>query len=367
VPRITFNKSEASSLLRELAKNAHPENVDPIWKAQVEELSNLCEVGSRTHIAFLGTAMLAKCLNDSVDLYAIKPEHASPSANSFSARTLCHSVLVPLAAELGIHIGVTGREPLNNQPYFRMTKLGDGTPVHANGQAAFDYMLTLVDQINALKSKASARDALRAFIAVRKTYVPKYSVTENPLSVRPDGLGRLISRFVRDNSENGRRAQAVVAGLLDVFAGPDRVLAGRINDPSRHFPGDVCVFSSDDHTSCEKSFEVRDKPVTAEDVQIFANQCLLKGVRDSAVVMVSDKQPKLDEQKLAIWASGLGIGLTLFHGWEEFVNQVLFWTTTPKPEAARESIRTIEDRLISIEVAPASIALWQTLAIEEES
>jgi hypothetical protein len=46
---------------------------------------------------------------------------------------LCHSVLVPLSAELGFSLGVTGREPLNNQPYFRMTRLDDGTPVHAGG------------------------------------------------------------------------------------------------------------------------------------------------------------------------------------------------------------------------------------------
>ena len=50
-----------------------------------------------------------------------------------SADSGCHSVLVPAAAELGISLGVTGREPLNNQPYFRMTRLGDNQPVHAGG------------------------------------------------------------------------------------------------------------------------------------------------------------------------------------------------------------------------------------------
>jgi hypothetical protein len=65
---------------------------------------------------------LPKSVNRKADLYAIKPTHAADNENAFSARTLCHSVIVPVAAELGISLGVTGREPLNNQPYFRMTR-----------------------------------------------------------------------------------------------------------------------------------------------------------------------------------------------------------------------------------------------------
>src|SRR5690606_17545411 len=100
--------------------------IDPGWQQKVEEISQLCDQGApRTHVAFVGTAMLAKSMDADADLYAIKPAHASDNKNSYSARTLCHSVLVPLAAELGIHLGVTGREPLNNQPYFRMTRFGD--------------------------------------------------------------------------------------------------------------------------------------------------------------------------------------------------------------------------------------------------
>src|SRR5690606_2457501 len=108
------------------------------------------------HIAFLATAMLAKAVDRRADLFAIKPTHAPGNLNAFSARTLCHSVIVPLAAELGFSIGVTGREPLNNQPYFRMTRLGDDTPVHPGGRAAFDYMVELVRELTALKDEALA-------------------------------------------------------------------------------------------------------------------------------------------------------------------------------------------------------------------
>ena len=137
-------------------------SIDAGWESHVEHLSQLCKDGSSsTHIAFLGTAMLAKSMASAVDLFAIKPTHAVGNPNAYSARTLCHSVLVPLAAEFGISIGVTGREPLNNQPYFRMTRLGDATPVHSGGKAAFDYMVGLVKKLQDLKTVNEARDLNR--------------------------------------------------------------------------------------------------------------------------------------------------------------------------------------------------------------
>src|SRR5262249_9789254 len=156
-----------------------------------------------------------------------------------------HSVLVPLAAELGFSIGVTGREPLNNQPYFRMTRLGDDTPVHEGGRAAFTFMEELVAELSTLKTEADAREALRAFIAVRRAYGPKYAAKEGGTQIAPEQLVSVIKALIRDDSEGGKRAQAVVAGLMDVFAGIDRVESGRINDPSRKYPGDVCIQSAD--------------------------------------------------------------------------------------------------------------------------
>lgn len=136
----------------------------------------------------------------------------------YSARSLCHSVLVPLSAELGFSIGVTGREPLNNQPYFRMTRLGDDTPVHQGGRAAFTFMLELVGELAKLTTTdAGARDALRAFIAVRRGYIPKYAAKEGETKITPEQLMVAIKALMLDNSEGGKRAQAVVAGLMDVL------------------------------------------------------------------------------------------------------------------------------------------------------
>jgi hypothetical protein len=361
-----INKALATALVRTEVGYSETEQLDASWVKKVETLSRLCEQGApKTHIAFLGAAIIAKAMNRSADLYAIKPKHAKDNPNAFSIRTLCHSVLVPLAAEFGINIGVTGREPLNNQPYFRMTRLGDDTPIHAGGRAAFDYMLELIGELQALPDEESARAPLRAFIAVRRRYQPRYDAFTGGTSISHEQLIAAIQEFVRADSEGGRRAQAVVAGLLDVFAGPGRVESGRINDPSRHYPGDVCVRAAGNPEVWEKAIEVKDKPINASDVQIFGKKCVDMGVQEAAIVMTSDRQIDLDKVALFTWANGFGIGLTLFHGWNTFIDQVLFWSELPKPVAATRAVEFIHQRLIAVEASPEALPLWSRLTYHE--
>lgn len=366
---LKIDKLGAEKLLREEAGAAKVDgSIDPVWRQKVEHLSELCEAGvSKTHLAFLGTAMLAKSINRKADLFAIKPEHAPGNASAYSARTLCHTVLVPLAAELGFSIGVTGREPLNNQPYFRMTRLDDGTPVHAGARAAFDYMLELVRELATHQSETAARKALRAFIAVRARYQPRYADEGTGSNVTPEALLAAIKLFVRESAEGGRRAQAVVAGLMDVVAGEKRVESGRINDPSRKYPGDVCVQSEGDPTLWGKAIEVRDKPVSASDVQIFGTKCIAMGVREAAVIAVSDKQTPLDRELLTIWANGRGLGLTVFVGWDTFVEQALFWAEAPKLMAASQAVTAVQRRLRAVEVSPEGVARWTDIVATMES
>lgn len=360
---MNIDKKAAEAVLRRAAEAAGGDAVDKAWLDRMETFSRLCEDGaSKTHIAFLGTALVAKAVDRRADLYAIKPAHAQGNPNAFSARTLAHGVLVPLAAELGFSIGVTGREPLNNQPYFRMTRLDDGTPVHAGGRAAFDNMLGLV----ALLQKADERDAeeaLAAFIAVRRRYVVTYGDAADQGALTPAELLTAIEALVGENAEGGRRAQAVAAGLFDAVFGPERVESGRINDPSRKYPGDVCVRSATDAEGWEKAVEVRDKPVSLSDVYVFGAKCLAMNVRDAAVLMASGQQNVLDDDAIDAWAEARGLGLTLFYGWDDLVEQALYWSPAAKPDAARATAGFIHERLITVEASPEAVASWATLTV----
>ena len=158
-----------------------------------------------------------------------------------SSDSLCHTVLVPLSADLGFSMGVTGREPLNNQPYFRMRKLGDDTPVRERGRKAFDFMVRLVMELQVLPTTADAQAALAAYIAARRAHQVRYAPPPGEIAISTEELCQAVRALVHDDSEGGRRAQAVVAGLMDALAGRDRVESGRINDPGRTHPGDVRV------------------------------------------------------------------------------------------------------------------------------
>jgi hypothetical protein len=107
-----------------------------------------------------------------------------------------------------------------------------------------------------------------------------------------------LQRLVSANSEGGRRAQAAASGLLDVFAGTGRVQSGRVNDPSRHYPGDIAVLVAETAEggvdAYERAFEVRDKPVRFSDVALFGRTCVDRGVRKAAMVLVSEAQPAID-------------------------------------------------------------------------
>jgi hypothetical protein len=364
VATLKINGTAAEKVLREEAALAETGPVDPDWLREVEELSRLCEEANiRTHIAFFGVATLAKSVDVRADLHAIKPSAAKGNPYAWSARTLIFDVLAPLAADLGYSLGVTGREPLNNMPYFRMKYLGDGTPMKEASHKPFEYMLGLVRALDAVENEDEAREALRAFIAVRRRYRPTYADALGDVIIAPSALKLAVRAFVAENSEGGRRAQAVAAGLFDVFAGPARVESGRINDPSRKYPGDVCIRVAADSEQWEKAVEVRDKPVRAADVQIFGAKCIEMGVREGAVLMAADAQPALDEEALIAWAAERGLSLTLFHGWDSFIDQLLFWSELPKPVAASAAIEHVRARLVTVEASPAAVELWQTLVI----
>jgi hypothetical protein len=143
-------------------------------------------------------------------------------------------------------------------------------------------------------------------------FVRKYAAKEGEIQITLEQLVAAVKAFILDNSQGGKRAQGVVAGLMDVFAGAERVESGRINDPSRKYPGDVCIKSAGDDEDWDKASEARDKPVSALDVQIFRNKCLGMGVREAAVVMVADKQAQLDAQSMSAWASERGLSLSFF-------------------------------------------------------
>src|SRR5688572_6589145 len=78
---------KALRILEEEAALAKSQPVEGGWVTQVKALSELCVGGvPRTHIAMLGTALLAKATNPAVDVFALKVQAGTPGA--YTARAL---------------------------------------------------------------------------------------------------------------------------------------------------------------------------------------------------------------------------------------------------------------------------------------
>lgn len=347
----------ARGVLYEEAAKAAAGHIDTSWAKPIEMLSEAATGKSLTHIAFLGTAILAKCVDPTIDVFSVKK---SSGPNAYSARGLAHGVLVPNATELDINLGVRGREPLNNQPYFRIERLTREAPVRSTGRCVLNMLCDILDRLQSA-SEEQARQAMRAFIDVRRRLGTRYSLAvEDRLKISIPDLVDAVEKLVGASSEGGRRAQAVVAALMDVHAGYDRVDARRVNDPSRTIPADVNVRKAEGE-GWERAFEVRDKPVSREDLYLLVSKCLANGVEDGIMVAIAPSPAIALLEEAQAWSAERGVSLTVFSDWNNLIRQSLHWSPVATLSAASMLPARIEQRLAEAEVSEDALDLWTSL------
>src|ERR1035441_2823746 len=110
---ITLDRREMALQLERAVRYAEdPRQALPVeWAERTEHMAG-CP--SRTYVAALGVALLAKATDERIDALTVKRK---VSANAYSMRGAA-AELAGNAALYGYHLGVTGPEPLNNQPWF---------------------------------------------------------------------------------------------------------------------------------------------------------------------------------------------------------------------------------------------------------
>jgi hypothetical protein len=357
-----IKKSDAEAVLLEEAEAAKGA-VDAKWEKKIREFSELCEKAPKTHIAMLGTALLAKSVNTRADAFSIKERAGKGSLpGSYSARGVV-AVWADKARELGVNLGVTGREPLNNSPYFGINRLTRELPAKAGAHAAaLAKLCDILDEIQDVEKEADVRKILRAFIRVRRDYNPAFVLVGKTGAVNAGSLAQIIREFVAKNGEGGKRAQAAAAGLLDVFVGDEaRIMTSRVNDPDKGFPGDVAIREDD---KIDKVFEVRDKVVTCSDLDHFVDKVAPRKIRNAAMFAVASGQGALDCTKAVERARSMGVLLHVAYGWDEAVRQLLFWGRLPPADAAQDAALRIYIRAKALEVSSKGVEEW-TKALAE--
>jgi hypothetical protein len=153
---------------------------------------------------------------------------------------------------------------------------------------------------------------------------------------------------------------------MDVFAGTGRVDSRRINDPSRTVPGDVNVRRLSGF-GWERVFEVRDKPVTREDLYLFVGKCVDEDVDEAVVFAVASPDAPQEVAEAQAWSASRGVALTLYTSWRELLTQVLHWSSEGSLKALGELPALVEARLIQLEVSGAGLEMWQSFVAEHSS
>ena len=357
---ITIDQGRAFDVLEDAVEWAQsPRAVPPDW---VNRTRRIDECPNTTFTAALGTALLAKATDPRIDALALK---ATTGPNAYSARSVAHGVLVPAAPDFGFDLRATGREPLNNQPFFRYDRIDQIDRVRPAARPFLPDLVKACERINELSAR-EATAALAAFIRVRleaAAAAKSVDLRGAPLGVTDLLAG--LTDFISENPEGGRRGQALAAAAFDLaFA---HVRTGRINDPSRKYPGDVQVL---DGAVVLLAAEVRQKIVYESDVLQFASALRDAGAANGVMVALHPSQEPLPRDDLVREAeSEHGVLVSIIEGTDELMLGALLWSGRPLEDSLRLFPERMLRRMVEIEVSHEGQERWASLfadALQDE-
>jgi SacI restriction endonuclease len=319
--------------------------VPAAWTTQAVEIGRS---PSKTYVAALATAALARATTSAVDAQWLK---VSSDPRSYSARTLCHQVLVPASDLLGFSLGASGREPLNNEPFFRYDRIDGMDRVLRSAQRHRDLLVAAVNDLNRLDQE----EALGALAAILRTRLPVGTerIALGPAEVSYARLVDAVERLLLDDAEHGRRAQAVVAAAFDLIF--DVVKVERVNSPSRHFPGDVVALING---LPAVSAEVRQKPVKDDDVHRFVRALERAGIGRGMIVAFAPNPDLASRLELERWArQEAGVALAIHDSVHGFLMDVV----GSAPRELASLLLAYPDRLarrLEDLESPAGLSVW---------
>ncbi|MER6593367.1 restriction endonuclease, SacI family [Micromonospora purpureochromogenes] len=308
----------------------------------------------KTYTPALGTALLARAVDPSADPLSIKSGYAD---DTYSLRSLCHGVLVPAAKDYGFSLRSSGREPINNQPFFRYNHMSEIDKVLKAARSQLDLLRHSLTEL-ASQSQDDALAGLAAFLRVRFEATDQALKLDLPeLEVPLDQLISLIDSFLGENVDRPKRTQALAAAAFDLIF--EKVGSRRLNDPSRDFPGDVQAYHGSQPIM---SAEVRAKLVQESDVRGYVEALRRAGISRGFIVVLHPTHEPLDRRHLAQWAWSVHrVVLTIIEATSELAQSVLAWADKPVEKLLTEFPERVERRLVEIEAADSSRMRWAEL------
>jgi len=349
---ITLDKQKMTVIIEEAVVKARSgDDLPEIWLRRVEQLSAL---ETKTYIAALGGALLAKATDHRVDSLA---QDRKAGAHGYSLR-----VATELLAERNhgrFHMGATGRNPLNNRPFLGgPSRIDEFTKINKGARPSFELFRDALVDLNRM-SEQQAFDALAAWMRVRMaTQVKEAAEARQSLALStaldPTELFEVTAMFVGEDPEGGRRGQALVAAALDCAF--DSVVLQPINNPR---PGDVRVLRGD-----HVVWVIEVKQVSVEEQAAFdlAREAHALGASLAMLAVIADDQQPLDRERIRRRAlKDHRVMLEVVESAGELLSTVCVFSTTPIEEMVERFPGRYAERMREHGVSVAGRRRWSQL------
>jgi len=345
---LTLDKKRARKQLEQALRLARSDA--PVPAAWTDRTERVARFEDKTCLVVLGTALLATATDDTVDALTLKTRAGN---KAYSARGLAHDVLVPASIECGFDLRTTGREPLNNQPFFYSDRV-DAMP-RVKHPDEIQYLVECLEAVHYLREDEAVQ-ALAAFlrhrIAAKEQAVP---VDLGHTSADLIRLNDACAHFLSRSAESGKRAQALVAAAFDLVF--DDVRTARVFDPSRKLPGDVQAFHKLEPVI---AVEVRAKPVTYSDAVHFVRAVAAAGFPHAMIAGLEGVDAEVLGMSNDAWDEN-GVFVTVYTQFSDILLDALAWSRRPLHPLLAEFPGDVVDRLTQLEVKTSSMALWGEL------
>ncbi|GAA2510001.1 hypothetical protein GCM10010201_00750 [Pilimelia columellifera subsp. columellifera] len=300
----------------------------------------------------LGCALLAKACDRRIDPFVVK---LGVTERGYHMRGIGDHVLAPARNHYGFDLGSESANPTNGSTWLKPRTLHD---IVTREKESFAFLLEVLGEVDRLDEE----QALYAFAAwLRERFAVALKNQPIVIAETEADLAQIVSAaesFVLENPERGGRGQALTAAALSMIWSDVRT--GKINDPSRHWPGDVHVFQAAEKVPLV-AIEVKQREVTEGEVWAFIRRCANKGIRNVMYVGLKSDQQALQGLDASHVARELNCVFTWIWGVEELVFHAFAWSPRGVEVNVRTLARGMVKRMVEVGLPVSTQKRWAEL------